>query len=96
MSALTWLLAGLGVAGAILNAFQNRSCFFFWVAANIGWISVNVARGLYPEATLFAVYLITALIGLANWRRRRPPSPTLTLPRNLWTGSRPRQTCRPG
>lgn len=67
---IRWSLAGLGIVGAVLNVQQRRACFVWWVAANIGWVCVNIYHGRYAEAVLFAVYLATALLGLVNWRRR--------------------------
>lgn len=81
---IRWSLAGLGIVGAILNVQQRRACFMWWVAANIGWVFINAYNGRYAEAVLFAVYLATALLGLANWRR---PFVGLELPRRRsWRG----------
>ena len=64
---IRWVLTAMGVSGAFLNALGNGTCFVIWIAANIGWIIVNLQRRSWPEAALFTVYLGTAVLGLVTW-----------------------------
>jgi len=69
---IRWALTGVGITGSVLNARQQRACFGWWITANAGWIVVNIHRAQWAEATLFGVYLLLSLYGLAKWARPTP------------------------
>ncbi len=75
----TWALAGLSITGVILNIKRKRVCFLVWIAANLGWVVVNLAHGIYAEAFLFLVYTGLAVWGFIEWGRaekiRQPAKP---------------------
>jgi hypothetical protein len=67
MRRFSFLLALMGIAGALLNAMQLRIGFAVWIASNMGMIMKGVHRRDYHDALLFAVYLCLSVWGLISW-----------------------------
>lgn len=68
MSILAWAFTVLSLIGVVLNIKRQRSCFYFWAVANVGWIVVNLYYGIYAQAALFAVFFGTSIWGIVAWR----------------------------
>ena len=68
MTTLTWLLTALSLVGVVLNIKHHRSCFYIWAVTNACWAGVDWYKGVYAQATLFAVYFVLALYGMWEWR----------------------------
>ena len=66
MTAISWILTIIALAGAFLNAYQRRLCWPVWCCSNLGFILVNLSRGMWPEVLLFSGFLLSSVIG---WRR---------------------------
>lgn len=71
MTVITWILAAIALVGTVLNVRQDRRCFFLWLFSNGGFTAVNFARGDYAQGTLFAVYLVLAVLGARQWQKSR-------------------------
>lgn len=67
MTVFCWILAIMGVTGAVLNVAKKRSGFFCWVVANCGWVLVSLIRQQWPEMALWSVYLGIAVRGVYTW-----------------------------
>jgi hypothetical protein len=70
MHPVSGILAILSLIGIALNIRLDRRCFYWWGAANIGW----VCRFWYllqpAEAIVALVSLATAFVGVYEWKRR--------------------------
>ena len=62
-----WVLTILSIVGSWYNIQKNSLCFVIWSLANIGWIISFFFKGMYPQATLFIVYLLFSLYGWEKW-----------------------------
>jgi nicotinamide riboside transporter PnuC len=69
---MLWFLAAVSIVGTVLNARQKRSGFLFWIAANSGWVVVDLRNGLPEQAALFCVYVALAVYGFFAWGRNAP------------------------
>lgn len=69
MTALGWLLASLGIVGAVLNLLKLRVCFVVWIASNVGLIYLNASQGRMDQAALFGAFTVTSVLGWFNWGR---------------------------
>ena len=66
---VTWSLAFLSITGGFLNARENIRGFYFWIVANIGWVSINIYKGIYAQAFLFIIYITLCIYGIKKWRK---------------------------
>ena len=67
---LTWVAAVLAIVGVILNVRLRIEGFYFWIATNIIWVVIDIQRGIYAQAALFAVYTVLSVWGIVCWRKR--------------------------
>lgn len=40
-----------------------------WIVVDIAYVPMFIARGLYPTAALYAIFLVLAVMGYRDWRR---------------------------
>lgn len=66
---MTWILFFLSLVGTVLNVWQRREGFYFWVIANLGWIHVDMSKGIYAQAVQMAIYVVMAIYGLSVWKK---------------------------
>lgn len=66
---LMWTVVLVSLAGTVLNIYKRRSGFLCWALANSGIIYRNLSIGEYPQALLFAVYLVLAIWGWFVWSK---------------------------
>ncbi|WDI32910.1 nicotinamide riboside transporter PnuC [Hyphococcus flavus] len=57
------------IIAQILLARRRLENWLVWVGVDIVAIGVYWAKGLYPTAGLYAVFLVLATVGYFNWRR---------------------------
>jgi nicotinamide riboside transporter PnuC len=79
MTALTWTLAGLSLAGVVLNIRKRRESFAIWTATNAAWAAIDLHAGLPAQAALMATYCGLSVWGLVAWRAppRAVPDPAV-------------------
>ena len=65
---ITWVLAGVSIAGTILNIKKKFVCFYIWVVANIFWLVFDIRNGIYGRAFLDVVHLGFAFWGIYEWQ----------------------------
>lgn len=65
---MKWLYTTLSLAGAILIAFKNPLGFVCWIVANCGWLHDAYGRKDWAQGVLWGAYLVTAVLGVWNWR----------------------------
>jgi len=63
-----WTLAFISIIATILNVFSNKICFFIWLVTNLLWMIVDYKKKIYPQAFLFFIYFILAILGIINWK----------------------------
>lgn len=71
-AALPWWDAGIAaasVAAQLLMARRFIENWWLWIAVDLASVPLYLAKGLYPFAGLYLVYLGLALWGLLDWRR---------------------------
>ncbi len=66
---LPWSLTLLSIFGAVLNIKKKRSSFAVYTVANIGWIIVDIYKGIYAQAVLFMVFTALSTWGWFEWGR---------------------------
>lgn len=67
---LLYLLAGVSIAGTILNIKKRRSGFILWLVTNLIWMVIDLRADLPAQALLFAVYAGCASWGWIAWGRK--------------------------
>lgn len=71
-AALPWWDAGIAaasVAAQLLMARRAIENWWLWIAVDLASVPLYLAKGLYPFAGLYVVYLALAVWGLIDWRR---------------------------
>lgn len=78
MTAITWTLAALSLAGVVLNIRRHRTSFAIWTVTNAAWAVIDLRAGLPAQAALMATYGVLAVWGLVAWREpRTTPDPAV-------------------
>lgn len=62
------IITVITLIGTIGNSFQKSWCFYIWIPTNLFWTIYNLYIGQYQQALLYAVNLVTSIIGLYRWR----------------------------
>jgi nicotinamide mononucleotide transporter len=65
--------AMLSVAAQILMTRRFVENWHWWIAVNVISIPLYAVQGLYPTTALFALNLVLAIVGLAEWRKAATP-----------------------
>lgn len=69
---LPWLDSLLTTTSLMAQWMMTRKIlenWLVWIAVDIVYVPMFIARGLYPTAALYAVFLVLAVIGYRDWRR---------------------------
>ena len=69
---LTWVLTCTSVTAVVLNIKKRRVSFLIFLAANAGWIAVNLLKGIPAQAALFVIYSGLSLWGFIEWGKNPP------------------------
>ena len=70
MTVFTWMLTILSIIGVVLNAYQDRRCFYLWMVTNTSWAAVDFHKGIYAQGVMFSLYTLLAVWGLYKWRHK--------------------------
>ena len=62
-------IAAASVAAQLLMARRAIENWWLWIAVDVASVPLYLAKGLYPFAGLYLVYLGLAVWGLLDWRR---------------------------
>jgi len=60
-------MAGITLAGSLLNAKKLRVGFLFWSVTNFYWIVRNLIIGEYAQSAVYAVNLCISVYGFVKW-----------------------------
>lgn len=63
-------VAGLSVSAQILQSFRRVESWVLWVVVDVMAISLFAWRGLNVTAALYGLFLVLAVLGLIEWRRK--------------------------
>ncbi len=81
-AAIPWLDALLSTSSLVAQYLLTRKVlenWLLWIALDIVYVPTFLARGMYPTAALYAVFLTLAFLGWRAWSRSLPrPSPIVT------------------
>lgn len=67
---LMWLVTGLSIVGTILNIKKMQVSFVIWLITNTLWFAYDLWLGAYAQSALFGVYIILAIVGIREWRKK--------------------------
>lgn len=67
---IPWILSGLAIIGAILNASGKRIGFYVWLVANIGWVIQCTLTSQYGQLPMWIFYSCICVFGLIQWKRK--------------------------
>lgn len=71
---LPWLDSLLTTTSLVAQFMMTRKIlenWLVWIAVDVAYVPMFIARGLYPTAALYAVFLVLAVVGYRDWRRSR-------------------------
>lgn len=68
MAVLTWVVAAMAFAGAILNVRKRPEGFLIWIVTNGAWAVHDFRIGEYAQAALWAAYFALSVWGFLAWR----------------------------
>lgn len=68
-----WLVTGAALVGTIANVKRRAWGFALWAATNSLWCGKAVHVGDYPQAVLWATYVVLALWGWFSWKKELKP-----------------------
>jgi len=57
----------LAVVGVVLNNFQNRLCFWFWIVSNIIFAVIHFQAKIKSLALRDLIFIVLAVVGLWQW-----------------------------
>lgn len=63
-------VAGMSVAAQILQSLRRVESWLLWIAVDILAIGLFLSRGLHVTAALYAIFLVLAIAGLVEWRKK--------------------------
>ena len=69
MTMISWSMTAVGIIGTILNSYQKRSGFIFWLISNVFWIVFNIQNTSYAQAAVYAFNSAMCIIGLYKWKK---------------------------
>lgn len=62
-----WGVTVASIIGTVANIYKLQWCFVVWLATNSVWCVYDFYIGAYPQAALFAVYVLLAIWGILEW-----------------------------
>nr|WP_221773656.1 nicotinamide riboside transporter PnuC [Novosphingobium piscinae] len=60
-------ITGASIAAQILLGLRRVENWVLWIAIDLGSIAVYLAKGLYPTAGLYVLFLALSVVGLREW-----------------------------
>lgn len=63
-------VAGLSVSAQILQSLRKVESWILWISVDVLAIGLFAWRGLAVTSALYCMFLVLAVLGLAEWRRK--------------------------
>lgn len=67
LTALSWIMSGIALAGTLINAERNKWGFIFWIVSNTYMFITFWISGLHAQSVLFFIYFLLAIRGIISW-----------------------------
>ena len=65
--------AGLSITAQCLQSLRMVESWVLWIAVDTIAIGLFAWRGLFVTSALYGLFLVLAVVGLFEWRRRARP-----------------------
>ena len=62
-------LASYSLVAQWLQSVKKVETWWFWIAVDVGYVGMYLAKGLWLTALLYAIFLVLCLVGLRDWKR---------------------------
>ena len=62
-------LASFSLVAQWLQSVKKVETWWFWIAVDVGYVGMYLAKGLWLTSLLYAIFLALCVIGLRDWRR---------------------------
>jgi hypothetical protein len=66
-----WFASILSIAGALLNAWQNRWGFVLWIFSNTVWMIWAIYMEVWSMIPMYALFTAISFIGMWKWSRAK-------------------------
>lgn len=63
-------VAGLSVAAQLLQSLRRFESWALWIAVDVIAVGLYAWRGLFPTSALYFIFLLMAVAGFVEWRRK--------------------------
>ena len=63
------VLTSFSIAAQWMQTRKLLESWLLWLVVDVGYVAMFLFKGLYLTAVLYAVFLVLAAIGFAQWRR---------------------------
>ena len=64
------MTAGLSVAAQILQSLRRVESWLLWICVDVVALGLFTWRGLFVTTALYGLFLILAIVGLVEWKRK--------------------------
>lgn len=68
-------LASFSLVAQWLQSVKKLETWWFWIAVDVGYVAMYLAKGLFLTALLYAIFLALCVVGLREWRRSLETAP---------------------
>ena len=71
-AAFPWIdstLASFSLVAQYLQSVKKLETWWFWIAVDVGYVGMYLAKGLWLTSLLYAIFLALCVVGLRDWRR---------------------------
>ena len=82
---LTYVMAGITLAGSIFNAKKLRIGFLFWSVTNAYWIYRNIMIGEYAQVAVYVANMCISIYGFICWGKPKKAKESDNASANLQT-----------
>ena len=73
-------LASFSLVAQYLQSVKKLETWWFWIAVDVGYVGMYLAKGLWLTSLLYAIFLALCVVGLREWRRSLDAPPADAAP----------------
>jgi len=67
MTCLAWLATALSLCGNVGVMRKRVWGWWLWIVSNLIWIAYDAYIEAWPQAVLFVIYLMIAVVAVVRW-----------------------------
>jgi len=67
---IMWVMTAIAIGGFFLNMKMNKWGYILWIVSNAGFVVNDLHIKQYPQAGLFAFYVVMCTVGFFQWSKR--------------------------